>query len=153
MTEKMQQRGIKDDPKAKDIEFDLTGFLTDMDSLTSQARLAEDCEAYYPVVKQEHFRIGIVVSAAPDAAVACRIEVLLQVLANNARSMIADLERTNSILGILSSRGYSLEHHGNCWALCERTVAVDDIEEECREMIAIIQSTRSVKTRSEEVPE
>lgn len=153
MTKKMQHKGIKDGPESKDIEFDLTGFLTYVNSLTSQARLAEDYEAYYPVMKQDHFRIGIVMVAAPDAPVACRIEVLLQVLAKNARFIIADLERTNSILGFLSSRGYSLEHQDNCWILCERTVATDDIEEECKGMIALIQSTRNVKTRSEEASE
>ncbi len=147
MTKKAQQISVKDVPKAEEEKLESI----DVDSLTSQARLAEDHEAYYPLAKQEHFRIGIVVIAAPDVPVAFRIEVLLQILAKNSRPRIADLERMNNTLAILSRRGYSLEHHDNCWVLCERTMSADDIEEEWKGVMAIIQPKRDVKTRSEEV--
>lgn len=147
MTKKNQQRIAEDDSNLGKDDLDLTH----LDSLSAQACSAEDFEAYYPVARQNHFRVGIVIIAAPNSPVAFRIEVLLQILAKNTRPRIADLERVNDVLGVLSSRGYSLEHNDNCWVLCERTVAADDIEEECKGVMAIIQSKRIVKTRSKEV--
>jgi hypothetical protein len=147
MSKKMQRRSIEGNPR----EGEETLGLTVLDTLTSQARSAEDHEAYHLVAKQEDFRIGLVAIAAPNAPAALRVEVLLQVLAKNARPRIADLGRMKSILDILSKRGYSLEHHDSCWVLCERTVAADEVEEECEDVMAIIRSERDVGTRCEEV--
>ena len=109
----IQQRGLK--PATKIVLWHLCDrHNPDFGCFPTQARLAEDYERYYLVARQEHFRIGIVIIAAPDSPVTFRMEVLLQVLAKNTRPQIAYLECVNDVLGILSSRGYSLEHHDNC---------------------------------------
>ena len=149
MKKKMQRRNIEGDLREGGESFDLTG----LEPLISQARLAEDHEAYHLVAKQRDFRIGLVVTAVPNAPVAFRVEVLLQVLAKNTQPRIADLGRMKSILDILSTRGYSLEHHDSCWILCERTVTAEDAEEECERVMAIIRSKRDVEAKCEEARE
>lgn len=127
--------------------------LTDLDSLASLARSSEDHEVYRVISGGGHFRIGLVVKAAPHAAVSFRIEVLLQILARDTQPRIADLECMNRILQILNNRGYSLDHHDSCWVLCERAVTADDIEEELEVVIAIVQLKGGSKNRCEEVCE
>jgi len=118
----------------------------DFDALASLARSSEDREAYHAVVSCEHFRIGLVAGAAPDASISFRIEVLLQILAKGKQPKVADLERLNKILDILARRGYSLDHHDGCWVSCEREVTADCIENECRAILAIVQAKKSPRS-------
>jgi len=123
---------------------------SDLDSLASLARSSEDHEAYHAVESREHFRIGLVVRAAPDASISFQIEVLLQILAKDTRPKVADLERLNKILDSLVRKGYSLDHRDGCWVSCEREVTADCIKDECRAVLAIIQpkkGARKTKTR------
>jgi hypothetical protein len=110
----------------------------DLDALARLARSSEDREAYHAVISREHFRIGLVVEAAPDASISFRIEVLVQILAKGTQPKVADLERLNRILDDLARRGYSLDHHDGCWISCEREVTADCIENECRAILSIV---------------
>jgi len=141
MTDESPTDGAKDGAGAKEGGFDPS----DLDSLVSLARSSEDHEAYRVVAKREHFRVGLAASAAADASASFRIEILLQVLARDSKPKVADLERTNRILGDLTKRGYSLDHHDSCWVICEREVAVEDIEKECLAVIETIQRKEGVK--------
>ena len=133
---------VEDKMRAKHESFDLS----DLDSLASLARSSEDHEAYRVVAAREHFRVGLVVNAAPDTSISFRIEVMLQILANDTQPKVADLERMNKILENLVKRGYSLDHHDSCWVSCEMEVAVDDIEEECLAVMAILEWMKNLKT-------
>lgn len=53
---------------------------------------------------------------------------------------LADLDRMNGILGTLSNRGYSLDHHDGSWVLCELEMAADDIGGECAAVTRIVRS-------------
>jgi len=128
--------------RAKQESFDLSV----LDSLASLARSSEDHEAYRVVAAREHFRVGLVVNAAPDTSISFRIEVMLQILAKDTQPKVADLERMNKILESLVKRGYSLDHHDSCWVSGEMEVAVDDIEEECLAVLAILEWMKNLKT-------
>lgn len=117
--------------------------LTTLGSLASEALSSEDHESYRAVAARGHFRIGVAVSAAPGRPASFRIEVLLQILAKDTRPSIADLERMNKVLETLEMRGYSLDHHDNCWISCEREIGADDVERECVAVAEIIQSQKS----------
>jgi len=119
--------------------------LADLGSLISLACSSEDHEAYRVVAASDHFRVGLVVIAAPDAPISLRIEVLLQILAKDTRPSIADLERMNNILENLTKRGYSMDHHDGCWVTCERAVVVDDFDNECLAVITTIRSEEGVR--------
>jgi hypothetical protein len=120
--------------------------LADLGSLISLARSSEDHEAYRVVAASDHFRVGLVVNAAPDTPISFRIEVLLQILAKNAQPRIADLELMHNILENLTKRGYSLDHHDSCWVTCERALVADDIDNECLAVMAIVQNKKVVKS-------
>jgi len=121
--------------------------LADLDSLASLALSSEDHEAYRAVASHEHFRVGLVVNAAPDASISFRIEVSLQILAKDSQPKVADLERMNKVLDGLAKRGYSLDHHDSCWVLCEREVDPNDVERECRAVVGIIRSQEDWRNR------
>ncbi len=121
--------------------------LTDLDSLASLARSSEDHEAYRAVAAREHFRLGLVVNAAPGTSISFRIEVSLRILAKDSQPKVTDLERVNKVLDTLAKRGYSLDHHDSCWVLCEREIATDDVERECRAVVEIIRSQEHGETR------
>jgi len=142
MTDEAPTDKAENETKAKDGCLDFA----DLSSLISLARSSEDHETYRVVAAREHFRVGLVVNAAPDTPICFRIEVLLQILANDTRPSIADLEHTNNILENLTKRGYSLDHHDSCWVTCERALVVDDIDNECLAVMAIVQSEEGVRT-------
>jgi len=142
MADKAPTDKAEDETKAKEESLDLAG----LGSLISLARSSEDHEAYRVVAARDHFRVGLVVNAAPDAPISFRIEVLLQILAKDTQPSIADLERMHNILENLTKRGYSLDHHDSCWVTCERALVVDDIDNECLAVIAIVQSKKGVRT-------
>lgn len=142
MTNKTPADKIMYETKANEACLDFS----DLDSLVSLARSSEDHEAYRMVVASEHFRVGLVVNAAADAPISYRIEVLLQILANDTQPRLADLERMSDVLEDLSKRGYSLSHHDSCWVLCEREATVDDVEKECMTVVMIVQSKKCVET-------
>jgi len=142
MTDKAPTDKAEDETKAKEESLDLA----DLGSLISLARSSEDHETYRVVAARDHFRIGLVINAAPDTPISFRIEVLLQILAKDTRPSIADLERMNNILENLTKRGYSLDHHDSCWVTGERALVVDDIDNECLAVMAIVQSEEGVKT-------
>ena len=133
---------VEDKMRAKQESFDLSV----LDSLASLARSSEDHEAYRVVAAREHFRVGLVVNAAPDTSISFRIEVMLQILAKDTQPKVTDLERMNKILENLIKRGYSLDHHDSCWVSGEMEVAVDDIEEECLAVLAILEWMKNLKT-------
>ena len=133
---------VEDKMRAKQESFDLSV----LDSLASLARSSEDHEAYRVVAAREHFRVGLVVNAAPDTSTSFWIEVMLQILAKDTQPKVADLERMNKILENLVKRGYSLDHHDSCWVSGEMEVAVDDIEEECLAVMAILEWMKNLKT-------
>lgn len=143
MTDRRETDNAEDKEQVGDVVLDLP----DLDSMISRARSSEDREAYRAVAARKHFRIGLVVSAAPDAPASFRIEVLLQILAKDSQPKVADLERMNQVLDTLARRGYSLDHHDSCWVLCEREVAADDVERECRAAVEIIRSQEDGKKR------
>ena len=118
--------------------------LPDLNSMVSLARSSEDHEAYRVVSAHEHFRVGFVVNSPPDTPTTFRIEVLLQILAKDTQPRIADLERMNDVLEGLTKRGYSLDHHDGCWVTCERELALDDIQEECLAVLAILSNVGEV---------
>jgi hypothetical protein len=142
MTGRLPEDGVPDEAQPKDGCLGLA----DLDSLAALARSSEDHEAYRAVAMSERFRIGLVANACPNTPVVFRIEVLLQILAKDTRPEVADLGRVNEVLETIAKRGYSLDHHDSCWILCEREVDVDDIEEECRAVVEIIQSPKSEKS-------
>lgn len=142
MTDKAPTDKAEDETKAKEEDLDLA----DLGSLISLARSSEDHETYRVVAASDYFRVGLMVNAAPDNPISFRIEVLLQVLSKDTRPSIADLERMHNILENMTKRGYSLDHHDSCWVTCERALAVDDIDDECLAVIAIVHSEKGVRT-------
>jgi hypothetical protein len=121
--------------------------LTDLGPLASLARSSEDHEAYRAVASRENFRVGLVVNAAPGTPISFRMEVLLQILAKDSQPKVAHLERVNRVLDTLAKRGYALDHHDSCWVMCEREVAADDVERECRAVVEIILSQEGGEKR------
>ncbi len=142
MTDKAATDKAEDETEAKK---EILNF-ADLGSLTSLARSSEDHEAYCVVAAREHFRVGLVVDAAPDTTVSFRIEVLLQILAKDTQPSMVELERMNKILENLTKRGYSMDHHDSGWVTCERALAADDIDNECMAVMAIVQRKRGVET-------
>lgn len=138
MTDKTPTDKAVEEAKAKEECLDLA----DLGPLVSLARSSEDHEAYRVIAARDGFRIGLVVNAAPDAPTSFRIEVLLQILAKDTRPSITNLDHISSILENLTNRGYSLDHHESCWVTCERALVVDDIENECLAIMAIVQNER-----------
>ncbi len=141
MTDRPPTDNTEGETKAKEESLGLK----DLDALVSLARSSEDHEAYRVVAERDHFRVGLVVNAAPDTSASFRVEVLLQILAKDTQPRVAGLERMNKILEGLTGRGYSLDHHDSCWVSCEREVAVGDIENECLAVIAIVQREGDVR--------
>jgi hypothetical protein len=114
---------------------DILSKILDPETLENELGDSEYNEKLVLVRRAKDYKLGIVVKKDINRHLSFTLELLLSALHNTSEVDVELLEKSSQIAHKLANRNYSLNHQGDGWILCEKSLVYSDILSECSFLI------------------